>query len=207
MHVELFERILNQKRGTKNKVYSLHEPEAYCIAKGKDHKPYEYGSKASVVSTFKDNIIIGATSHSKNVHDSKTLDRVLEQVKRIQNNYQPETALCDRGYRGKSESEGVEIMIPKAPLKRDSRYQKRKKGAYFRRRAAIEPIIGHLKSDYRLSRNYLKGNLGDEINIMMAACAFNMKKWMRWYASLLLFFFIYVSERRKKADLKSIPAV
>jgi IS5 family transposase len=204
---ELFERILAQKRNTKNKIYSLHEPGAYCIAKGKDHKPYEYGSKVSVVSTFKENIIIGATNHSSNIHDSKTLERVLSQVKRIQENYHPETALCDRGYRGKTEAEGVKIMIPKPPLKRDSSYQKRKKGAYFRRRAAIEPIIGHLKSDYRLARNFLKGSLGDEINILMAACAYNLKKWMRWYASFFLFLFIYVFVGKKSSILRITPAI
>ena len=172
---ELFEKVLSQKRNTKNKVYSLHEPDAYCIAKGKDHKPYEYGAKVSIAMTFTDNIIVGATSHSINTHDSKTLDRVLAQAKRIQKDYQPKTALCDRGYRGVSMSEGVKIIIPKAPLKRDTKYQKRKKSASFRRRAAIEPVIGHLKTSYRLSRNFLKGSLGDEINVMMAACAFNMK--------------------------------
>jgi len=49
----------------------------------------------------------------------------------------------------------------------------------FRRRAAIEPIIGHLKSNYRLKRNFLKGFMGDQINLLMAAAAFNFKKWMR----------------------------
>jgi IS5 family transposase len=73
-------------------------------------------------------------------------------------------------FRGKAEAEGVKIMIPKPPLKRDSRCQKRKKGAYFRRRTAIEPIIDHLKSDYRLAKNFLKGSLGDEINILMVVC-------------------------------------
>ena len=204
---ELFERILAQKRNRKNKIYSLHEPGAYCLARGKDHKPYEYGSKVSVVSTFKENIIIGAANHSSNIHDSKTLERVLSQVKRVQENYQPETALGDRGYRGKAEAEGVKIMIPKPPLKRDSKYQKRKKGAYFRRRAAIEPIIGHLKSDYRLARNFLKGSLGDEINIMLAACAYTMKKWMRWYASLFLLLFIYVFRSKKSSILRIAPAI
>ena len=152
-----------------------------------------------MVSTSKENIIICATNHSSNIHDSKTLERVLSQVKRIQENYQPETALGDRGYRGKAEAEGVKIMIPKPPLKRYSSYQKRKKGAYFRRRAAIEPIIGHLKSDYRLARNFLKGSLGDEINIMLAACAYNLKKWMRWYASFFCFY-LFTCLGAKKAQ-------
>ena len=60
-----------------------------------------------------------------------------------------------------------------------NRYQRDKKRKRCQRRAAIEPIIGHLKSDYRLSRNYLKGIKGDEINLLMAACAWNLNKWMK----------------------------
>lgn len=80
---------------------------------------------------------------------------------------------------------GVTISIPKAPLKRDTKYEKEKKRHKFRRRAAIEPVIGHLKSDYRLARNYLKGFIGDEINLMMAATAWNLKKWMNNFLELL----------------------
>ena len=69
-------------------------------------------------------------------------------------------------------------MLPKPPLKRDNRYQRDKKRKQCRRRAAIEPIIGHLKSDFRLSRNFLKGIKGDEINLLMAAAAWNLKKWL-----------------------------
>ena len=79
--------------------------------------------------------------------------------------------MCDRGYRGKSEVEDVKIILPKPSLKRDNRYQKDKKRNKCQRRAAIEPIIGHLKPDFRLSRNYLKGIVGDEINLLMSAAA------------------------------------
>jgi transposase, IS5 family len=70
------------------------------------------------------------------------------------------------------------IQLPKKPLKRDNRYQREKKRKQCRRRAAIEPIIGHLKSDFRLSRNFLKGTAGDEINLLMAATAWNLRKWL-----------------------------
>jgi IS5 family transposase len=73
---------------------------------------------------------------------------------------------------------GANIILPKKALKRDNRYQRDKKRKLCKRRAAIEPIIGHLKSDFRLSRNLLKGQVGDEINVLMAACAWNLRKWL-----------------------------
>ena len=51
----------------------------------------------------------------------------------------------------------------------------------FCKRAGIEPVIGRLKSDHRMMRNYLKGTLGDAINTMMAAAAYNMS-WMNKHA-------------------------
>jgi len=75
----------------------------------------------------------------------------------------------------------TEIILPKKALKRDNRYQRDKKRKQCRRLAAIEPIIGHLKSDFRLSRNFLKGEVGDEINVLMAAAAWNLKKWLNHF--------------------------
>jgi len=95
-------------------------------------------------------------------------------------------AVCDRGYRGKKKFDDTEIILPGSPLKKDNRYQKDKKRKRCRRRAAIEPIIGHLKSDFRLTRNYLKGIAGDEINLLMAACAWNLAQWLRQAIFLFL---------------------
>ncbi len=95
-----------------------------------------------------------------------------------------ELAVLDRGYRGASKHVDVEVLLPNKKLKRDTPYQSQKKRILCRQRAAIEPIIGHLKHDYRLSRNWLKGSEGDSINLLMAACAWNLKKWM-------IFFFVY----------------
>ncbi len=172
-----YERVLNQKTKDKNKIYSLHEPQVYCIAKGKDHKPYEYGNKVSVASTAKGNLIVGVVSHERNIHDSHTLPEVLDHVEQTRGKVVKQ-AVVDRGYRGKNEVNGTQIILPKKPLKKDSRYQRDKKRKQCRRRAAIEPIIGHLKSDFRLSRNYLKGILGDHINLLMAATAWNLRKWL-----------------------------
>jgi len=79
---------------------------------------------------------------------------------------------CDRGYRGKSSVNGTQIILPKKALKKDTRYQKDKKRKQCRRRAAIEPIIGHLKSDFRMARNYLKGVIGDHINPLIESARF-----------------------------------
>lgn len=121
---ELYERVLNQQPKDKNKIYSLHEPQVYCIAKGKDHKPYEYGAKASVVSTAKDGIILAAVHHDKPIHDGHTLPEVLERAMAVRD--KPiKTAVCDRGYRGKRQIGETSIILPGAPLKRDNRYQSR----------------------------------------------------------------------------------
>ena len=181
---DLFTKVTNQKIKDTNKVYSLHEQHIYVVAKGKDHKKYEYGTKASLVTTMKDNIIIGAVAHEKNVHDSKTLESALASANRHRTKPIVE-AICDRGYRGKKEVDGTVICIPDTPKKKDTKYQKELKRKKFRRRAAIEPIIGHVKSDHRMQRNYLKGFMGDEINLLLACSAFNLKKWMNNFLALL----------------------
>lgn len=180
-HVEeldLFRRVLAQKKDSKNKIYSLHEPQVYCMSKGKAHKKYEYGCKASIVLTQKTGIIVGAMTFERNKYDGHTLEEVLEQTEKLTGK-RPKTATVDRGYRGKQKVGDTFIHMPKPPLKKDTAYQKRKKRKHFRRRAAIEPIIGHLKSDHRVARNFLKGSEGDAINFLMAAAAFNFKKLMK----------------------------
>ncbi len=92
----LFKRVLTQEKCSKNKIYSLHEPDVYCIAKGKAHKKYEYGCKASVVLTQNTGIIVGAMSFEENIYDGHTLDAVLKQTQLLTGNY-PKTATVDRG--------------------------------------------------------------------------------------------------------------
>jgi IS5 family transposase len=207
---DLFDKVTKQKMKDTHKVYSLHEQHIYVIAKGKDHKKYEYGTKASLVTTMKGNVIIGVAAHEKNEHDSKTLEAALASANKHRTKPIME-AICDRGYRGKKEVDGTVICIPDSPKKRDTRYQKEQKRKKFRRRAAIEPIIGHVKSDHRLERNYLKGFIGDEINLLLAASAFNLKKWMNNFLVVILIVKLLVivsllsrirqEERYKYADL------
>ena len=142
-------------------------------------------------------------SFKKNLHDSKTLQQALNQVEKIRKSL-PELGICDRGYRGVSKVGDTLIVTPKAPLKRDTPYQKRKKRLWFRRRAAIEPVIGHLKSDFRLGKNFLKGSVGDSINLMMAACAFNLKKWMAEAIRSLFFYFSRLFFAKKDRKITKI---
>ena len=213
-------KVLLQERNDKNKVYSLHEVDAYAINKGKDHKGYEFGTKASIATTKESGIIVGAVAHQVNIHDSKTLPSVLDNVHKNRETPVAE-AICDRGYVGVKEVRNnydalhlllkvtlfylkfhqsnfilihylkaiemipiaytTTISLPSTIRKKDTSKELEIKRQKFRRRAAIEPIIGHLKSDHRMARNFLKGFKGDEVNLLLAASAFNLKKWMRLY--------------------------
>ncbi len=176
--IEIYKQILSQTRKSKNKVYSIHEPQVYCISKGKEHKRYEFGAKASIVVTKNSGVIIGAVSFPENIYDGHTLPEVLKQSEELTGR-RAKVAICDRGYRGKNDIGSTKIEISKKPKKGATAYEKRKARKRFRRRAGIEPVIGHLKSDYRLLRNYLKGSEGDSINLMLAAAAFSFKKLMK----------------------------
>ena len=101
----------------------------------------------------------------------------MDQILRM-TGYVPKEALTDRGYRGKKRVGDMAVSIPTSGTPGQSYYQKRKARKKFCKRAGIEPVIGHLKSDHRMMRNYLKGTLGDAINTMLAAAAYNMRHWM-----------------------------
>ena len=172
---ELFYKVLRQSRNSRDKTYSLHEPEVQCISKGKEHKKYEFGNKASFIRSLS-GIILAAVSF-RNEYDGHTIEATLQQTERMTGR-RIENLAGDRGYRGTKQVGTTKILIPQAPKDKDSYYQKRKKHKLFCKRAGIEPTIGHLKSDYRLSRNFYKGVKGDAINIMLAAAAYNFKRAM-----------------------------
>ena len=172
---ELFYKVLRQSRNSRDKTYSLHEPEVQCISKGKEHKKYEFGNKASFIRSLS-GIILAAVSF-RNEYDGHTIEATLQQTERMTGR-RIENLAGDRGYRGTKQVGTTRILIPQAPKDKDSYYQKRKRHKLFCKRAGIEPTIGHLKSDYRLSRNFYKGVKGDAINIMLAAAAYNFKRAM-----------------------------
>lgn len=123
-------------------------------------------------------VIVAAVAHPENIYDGHTLPEVLEVTESIMGR-RPTKAIVDRGYRGRSKVGSTEILPPGKPLKGQTRSQKDRMRKRFRRRAAIEPVIGHLKHDYRLSRCYLKGQQGDQLNLLLAATAWNLRKRMR----------------------------
>ena len=173
-----FERVVNQSRKDKDKIYSLHQPQVLCIAKGKAHKKYEFGSKVCFGVTKKSGIIVAAKNFAKNLYDGDTLEDTIKQMERVLS-YKPELGICDKGFRGRKVVEGVKILTPENQGKRISEAERKKNRKRNLRRSAIEPIIGHVKNDFRMARNFLKHTLGDAINAIMAAAAFNFKKWMR----------------------------
>lgn len=156
----------------KEKLYSWHAPEVECIGKGKAHKKYEFGCKASYVTTSKSNFIVGAMALHGNPHDSKTLAKALAQVKKL-TGITPKESHQDRGYRGHGiKSKDTELII--SGQKRGITPARRKRQ---KRRNAIEPIIGHCKNDRKVgARNWLKGKLGDQINVIAMAIGFNIRK-------------------------------
>lgn len=174
--LDLYEMVLSQKINSKNKIYSLHEPNVQCISKGKEHKKYEFGNKVSIIRSVT-GIILGAKSF-RNEYDGHTIEESLRQVERITGKKIKKLA-GDRGYRGKKEVNGTQILIPDVPSRKDSYYKRRKKHKLFCKRAGIEPTIGHLKSDHRLRRNFYKGVFGDTVNLLLAAAAYNFKRAMR----------------------------
>ena len=150
--------------------------------RGKEHKKYEFGNKVSIVRLW-NGIIIGALSF-RNEYDRHTIDKAKEQVDRIYGRKVKYLA-GDRGYRGQQTSGETEILIPHVPKAADSAYTKAKKHKLFRKRAGIEPVIGHCKSDHRLGRNFYKGLFGDSVNVMLAAAAFNLKRVLRALLALI----------------------
>lgn len=176
--LEIAKRIHAQQRHDKGKVYSVHAPEVECIAKGKAHKPYEFGVKVGVVSTSKESFVVGMQSLPGNPYDGHTLKASLQQVQKL-TGIAPEEAYVDRGYRGHGLAEPVKVWI--AGAKRGVTVAIRKK---LKRRNAVEPVIGHMKNDGRLGRNFLKGIAGDAMNALLCGAGHNLRKILRRLALL-----------------------
>lgn len=173
--VALAERLLEQTRTSKHKVYSIHAPEVECIAKGKAHKHYEFGCKTSVATTSKNNWIVGVEALHGNPYDGHTLSAAIGQVERL-TGQTPNDVMVDQGYRGHSYAGRASVHVVRTIPRRATRALRR----MLKRRAAIEPTIGHLKSDNRLDRNYLTGPEGDKINALLSAAGYNLRKLLRW---------------------------
>lgn len=176
-YLKLGQRLMKQERNSKKKLYSIHEPQVECIAKGKVHQRYEFGNKVGFVVSGTGNWILGAKSFVENPFDGHTLKTSIEQAEQMTGE-KIKQATCDLGYRGHGVKK-VNVLIVPRNKKKASRTIRR----WWKRRNAIEPIIGHEKSEHRLERNQLSGELGDSLNVILSACGFNLKKLVRAFCA------------------------
>lgn len=176
------QRIHTQQPQDKHKLYALHAPEAECISKGKARHPYEFGVKVSVAVTHQHGLMVGARSFAGNPYDGHTLRSQLEQTGILLQDLNvsaPKVVVVDLGYRGHDAPADVQV-IHRGRYKSLTRQQK----TWLRRRQAVEPAIGHAKSENRLGRCYLKGALGDAMNAVLAACGYNLRWLLRQIARM-----------------------
>lgn len=206
--LEKYNRVIHQQKNDKDKLYSLHKPFTRCISKGKDYRQYEFGNKIGVILTGnhgknrKGKIILAIKGFIDNVYDGHTIEPLLDQMEAAGLKL-PKELVYDRGGKGRSEIKGVNILIPSTAKKTDTKARKQLKRKKCRTRAAIEPIIGHLKSDFRMQKNYLSGESGVQINAYMAATAWNLKKKMEELKEkILLLIFRYMG--REQCELNWI---
>jgi len=165
------ERIRGQQPKDKNKLYSLHEPEVQCISKGKAHKRYEFGQKIAVATTNRSNWFVAAHLLENNPYDGHTLTETLTVAERV-TGVSVKDAYVDKGYRGHGYTGGADVHIAGQRRKNTTRAERKRR----RRRSAIEPKIGHLKSDHRMGRCFLARLAGDAINAVLAAAGSNLRK-------------------------------
>jgi len=184
--LSLAQRILNQRRQDKNKIYSLHAHEVECISKGKAHKKYEFGCKVSVAVTSRECFIVGMKAYHGNPYDGHTLKESVLQVERV-TGLPAKEIYVDRGYRGHNYKGSAEVHVAGRGMKR-LKFSVMK---WLKRRSAIEAVIGHAKTDGRLGRNYLIGKEGDRINAILSGCGYNIRKLLK----VLLFCLFFCRQR------------
>ena len=178
--MERAERIRTQQRHSKNKLYALHAPEVECIGKGKARKPYEFGVKAAVVISNQAGIALGARTFTGNPYDGHILSAALEQATNLMQDVKVtiKEVVADLGFRGVDGDNADKFIMHRGKLKSLTSQQT----GWLRRRQAVEPAIGHLKSDNRMDRCWLKGALGDALHAISCAAGYNLRWLMRQIA-------------------------
>jgi IS5 family transposase len=179
-------RVLEQKQRQRgSKIYSLHAPEVECIGKGKAHRPYEFGVKVSVATTLAHARGGQFVTHVKalpgNPYDGHTLATVVPDMEALIGNT-IERILADKGYRGHNAPPDYKFRVFTSGQKRRMTPKIKRE---LRRRSAVEPVIGHLKSEHRMDRNYLWHRQGDASNAVLAAVGYNFRRLIRWLKLLL----------------------
>ncbi len=175
------ERLRNQQPQDSSKLYSWHEPEVKCISKGKAHKRYEFGQKVALATTNRSHWIVAARLMENNPYDGHTLAATLEATESV-TGVDITDAYVDKGYRGHDSNGSTRVHVAGAGSKNIPRSERQRR----RRRSAIEPKIGHLKSDHRVWRCFLTGPEGDAINITLAAAGANLRKLLRRLSAALI---------------------
>jgi IS5 family transposase len=171
----------HRQRGPK--VYSLHAPEVECIGKGKARAPYEFGCKVSIATPVTSpkggQFVLHAKALHGNPFDGHTFRPVIADLERL-TGVETRRIHVDKGYRGHSHPHKFRVWIS-GQVRRVTAAIRRE----MKRRAAVEPVIGHVKAEHRMDRNHLKGRQGDRINAVLAAAGFNFSLLLRWLAELL----------------------
>lgn len=166
-----------------HKVYALHAPEVECIGKGKARAPYEFGCKVSIATPVTapagGQFVLHAKALHGNPFDGHTLGPVVADMA-AQIGVEPRRIHVDKGYRGHNHPNRFKVWIS-GQVRRVTRAIRRE----MKRRAAVEPVIGHVKAEHRMGRNYLKGRDGDRINAVLAAAGYNFGLLLRWLERLL----------------------
>jgi len=185
--LSLARRVLAQDRHQRGrKVYSLHAPEVECIGKGKAHRPYEFGVKVSVATPIKHSaggqFVAHVAALPGNPYDGHTLANIIPAMQALVGNVL-ERVIADAGYRGHNAPPEHRFKVYTAGQRRRITAQIKRE---FKRRAAIEPVIGHLKDDHRLGRNYLAHAGGDAVNVVLAAAGYNFRRLIDWLRLSLL---------------------
>jgi len=179
----LFRSQRRHQRG--RRVYSLHAPEVECIGKGKAHAPYEFGVKVSVATTLKRakgrQFALHAKALPGNPYDGHTLATVIPDMEQAIGN-EIGRILADAGYRGHNAPPSHRFRVFTSGQKRRMTPAIRRE---MRRRSAIEPVIGHVKAEHRMARNYLAHSQGDAINAILAAAGYNFSLLLKWLRELL----------------------
>ena len=176
----------HRQRGPK--VYALHAPEVECIGKGKARAPYEFGCKVSIATPVTKpkggQFVLHAKALHGNPFDGHTLGPVIAELEQL-TGIETRRIHVDKGYRGHNHNRTFRVWIS-GQVQRVTRPIRRE----MKRRAAVEPVIGHVKAEHRMGRNYLKGRDGDRINAVLAAAGYNFGLLLRWLASLLRAYFL-----------------
>jgi IS5 family transposase len=169
------------------KVFSLHAPEVECIGKGKAHKPYEFGVKVSVATPIQrckgGQFVAHVAALPGNPYDGHTLAKVVPEITR-QIGVNLQRIIADAGYRGHNAPKGQGLSVFTSGQKRGVTDKIKRE---LRRRSAVEPVIGHLKSGHRMDRNHLKGRTGDAANALLAAIGYNFRLLIAWITLLWAF--------------------